>query len=43
MEMLKLYSGQIAALKEKSNLGLLRWDSSLELNTKKVYNSPSFP
>jgi hypothetical protein len=36
-------SGQIAVLKEKSILGLFRWDSSLELNTKKLENSPSFP
>jgi hypothetical protein len=36
-------SGQIAVLEEKSILGLFRWDSSLELNTKKLENSPSFP
>jgi hypothetical protein len=43
MELLKLYSRQIAASKEKSNLGLFGWDSSLELNRKKVGNSPRFP
>jgi hypothetical protein len=43
MEMPKLYSGQIAASKDKSNLGLFGWGSSLELNTKRLGNSPSFP
>jgi hypothetical protein len=43
MELLKLYSGQIAASKEKSKLGLFGWDSSLDLNIKKVENSPIFP
>jgi hypothetical protein len=42
-ELLKLYSGQIAASKEKSILALFRWDSSLELNSKKVGNSRFFP
>jgi hypothetical protein len=37
------FSGQIAASKEKQILGLFGWDSSPELNTKKVGNSPSFP
>jgi hypothetical protein len=29
-------SGQTAAMREKLNLGMFRWDSSLELNTKKL-------
>jgi hypothetical protein len=41
-ELLKLYSGQIAASKEKYILRLLGWDSSLGLNSKKVGNSPRF-
>jgi hypothetical protein len=41
-ELLKLYSTQIVASKEKSNLTLFGWDSSLDLNRKKVGNSPSF-
>jgi hypothetical protein len=41
-ELLKLYSGQIAVSKEKLNLGLFGWDSSLDLNSKKVENSPRF-
>jgi hypothetical protein len=36
-------SGQIAVLKENQILGLFGWDSSPELNTKKLDNSPSFP
>jgi hypothetical protein len=28
---------------KKTNLGLVEWDSSLEWNTKKLENSPSFP
>jgi hypothetical protein len=40
--LLKLYSGQIAAAKEKYDLGLLGWVSSPELNTKNVDNSPNF-
>jgi hypothetical protein len=32
-------SGQIAVLKENSILGLFRWDSSPELNTKKLDES----
>jgi hypothetical protein len=36
-------SGQIAVLKEKYILGLLGWDYSPELNTKKLDNSPRFP
>jgi hypothetical protein len=36
-------SGQIAALKVKYILGLIGWDSSPELNTKKVDNSSIFP
>jgi hypothetical protein len=36
-------SGQTAVTREKLNLGLFRWDSSLELNTEKLQNSPSFP
>jgi hypothetical protein len=41
-ELLKLYSGQIAASKEKSNLGLFRWDSSLDLNRKRWDTLPAF-
>jgi hypothetical protein len=36
-------SGQIAASREKLNLGLFWWDSSPELTTKKLDNSLSFP
>jgi hypothetical protein len=36
-------SGQTAVTREKLNLGLFGWDSSPELNTKKLYNSPRFP
>jgi hypothetical protein len=36
-------SGQIATSREKLNLGLFGWDSSPELNTKKLDNSPRFP
>jgi hypothetical protein len=36
-------SVQITASKEKSILRLFGWDSSPELNRKKVENSPSFP
>jgi hypothetical protein len=36
-------SGQNAVTREKLNLGLFEWDSSPELNTKKLENSPSFP
>jgi hypothetical protein len=36
-------SGQIAALKENSTQGLFGWDSSTELNTKKLENSSIFP
>jgi hypothetical protein len=36
-------SGQIAVLKENQILGLFGWDSSPELNTKKLHNNPSFP
>jgi hypothetical protein len=36
-------SGQTAVTREKLNLGLFGRDSSLELNTKKLYNSPIFP
>jgi hypothetical protein len=42
-ELLKLYSGQNAAAKEKYDMGLLGWDSSPELNIKSVENSPTFP
>jgi hypothetical protein len=35
--------GQTAAMREQLNLGLFGWDSSPELNTKKLENSPSFP
>jgi hypothetical protein len=30
-------------VKEKSNMGLFRWDFSLEMDSKKVGKSPSFP
>jgi hypothetical protein len=33
-------SVQIAVSKEKSILGLFGWDSSLEMNTKNLDNSP---
>jgi hypothetical protein len=36
-------SGQNAVTREKLNLGLFEWDSSPELNTKKLENSHSFP
>jgi hypothetical protein len=36
-------SVQIAALKEKSILGLFGWDSSLEMNTKNLDKSPILP
>jgi hypothetical protein len=36
-------SGLTAVMREKLNLGLFGWDSSPELNTKMLYNSPSFP
>jgi hypothetical protein len=36
-------SGQTAATREKLNLGLFASDSSPELNTKKLEDSPSFP
>jgi hypothetical protein len=36
-------SVQTAVMREKLNLGLFRRDSSLELNTEKLENSPSFP
>jgi hypothetical protein len=42
-KLLKLYSGQIAASKEKSNMGLFGWDSFLDLNSKKMGNSLRFP
>jgi hypothetical protein len=32
-------SGQVVALREKFNLALFRWDSSPELNTKKLENT----
>jgi hypothetical protein len=35
--------GQTAVMREKLNLGLFRWDSSLELDTKKLDNSLHFP
>jgi hypothetical protein len=35
-------SVQIAASKEKSILELFGWDSSLEMNTQNLDNSPSF-
>jgi hypothetical protein len=35
--------GQIAASREKLNLGSFGWDSSPELSTKKLDNSPIFP
>jgi hypothetical protein len=36
-------SGHTAVAREKLNLGLFVWDSFLELNTKKLENSPRFP
>jgi hypothetical protein len=36
-------SGQTAETREKLNLGLFGWDSSPELNMKKLDNSPVFP
>jgi hypothetical protein len=36
-------SGQTATTKEKLNLGLLGWDSSPELNTKKLENYHTYP
>jgi hypothetical protein len=36
-------SGQIAAMKGKLILGLIGWDSSPEMNTKNLYNSPILP
>jgi hypothetical protein len=36
-------SVQIAASKKKSILGLFSWDSSLEMNTKNLDNSPILP
>jgi hypothetical protein len=36
-------SGQIAVLKENSILGLFGWNSSPELDTKTLDNSPTFP
>jgi hypothetical protein len=35
--------GHTVVTRENLNLGLLRRDSSLELSTKKLGNSPSFP
>jgi hypothetical protein len=35
-------SGQTAVTREKLNLGLFGWDYSLELNIKKLENSPRF-
>jgi hypothetical protein len=35
-------SGQTVVTRGKLNMGLFGWDSSLELNTKKLYNSPIF-
>jgi hypothetical protein len=35
-------SVQIAMSKEKSILGLFSWDSSLDMNTKNLENSPMF-
>jgi hypothetical protein len=42
MGLLKLYSGQIAAAKEKWNLRLFGQKSSPQLNIKNLENSPSF-
>jgi hypothetical protein len=35
--------GQTTVMREKLNLGLFSWDSSLELDTKKLDNSLRFP
>jgi hypothetical protein len=35
-------SGQTAMMRETLNLGLFGWDSTPELNTKRLENSPSF-
>jgi hypothetical protein len=35
-------SRQTAVAREKLNLGLFGWDSSLEFNTKKLENYPKF-
>jgi hypothetical protein len=36
-------SGQAAVTREKLHLRLFGWDSFLELNNKKLENSPRFP
>jgi hypothetical protein len=42
-DLLKLQLWTGCSAERKINSGLLGWDSSPELNTKKLENSPSFP